>query len=139
MPIVNIIDKSIDPAGAISDVIRNDCGGIVVFIGTIRDTSEGKAVKQVEIEAYDEMAIEDLQKIVDEAYSKYKLGEIVVVHRIGVIEVGEIVVTIAVSAPHRKEAFEACREVIDRMKQTTPIWKQEFFEDGSKWAAGDSR
>lgn len=133
MPNVKITDKSIDPSTAISDVMRNDCGGIVVFIGAIRDTSEGKQVRQVEIEAYDEMAVKNLQKIVNDIYGKYELGEIIIVHRIGILEVGDIVLTIAVSAPHRKEAFDACREIINLMKKTTPIWKQEFFDDGSKW------
>jgi len=139
MPRVKITEKGIDPSSAIEYVMRNDCGGIVLFIGTIRDTSEGKQVKQVEIEAYDEMAVKEIHQILDIINSRYGLGEIILIHRIGILEVGDIVVTIAASAPHRKEAFAACREAIDRMKETVPIWKQEFFDDGSKWVEGESK
>jgi len=134
---VTITKNPIAPSSVIKKVMIDKCGGIVVFIGTIRDSFMGKHVRKVFVEAYDLLARKDLQNIVDDVQSKYDIAEIIVTHRIGELSVGDVVVTIAVSAAHRKEAFEACEEIIDRMKKTTPIWKQEFFDDGSRWVEGD--
>jgi molybdopterin synthase catalytic subunit len=84
------------------------------------------------------MAVADLRRIAAELSSEKGIGGITIVHRTGVLEVGEVVVVVAVSAPHRKEAFEVCQSIIDRLKQTTPIWKQEFFDEGSRWIGGDA-
>jgi len=136
---VTITSEPIDPSKVISAVMRKDCGGIVVFIGAIRDSFEGKQVRGVEVEAYDEMAVKDLQAIVDRAKRGNNIAEATVVHRTGTIPVGEVVVVVAVSADHRKDAFEACREIIDSLKKTTPIWKQELLDDGGRWAESESK
>lgn len=133
---VTITREKLDAGEVIGDVMRPDCGGIVVFIGTIRDSFEGKKVRRIEVEAYDEMAVDDLKKILQEAVMRHKAAEASISHRTGKLNVGDIVVVVAVSAPHRREAFQACKDIIDRMKQTTPIWKQEFFEGGSQWVGG---
>lgn len=110
-------------------------GGIDVFIGTVRDATKGKKVLKLEFEAYEKMAISEMQKIADAAFVKWSLHSVVIHHRTGVLEVGEVPVVIAVSAAHRDAAFEACRYIIDTLKQTVPIWKKEVFEDGEVWVA----
>lgn len=137
MPNVSVSSKPIDVSKIISAVMRKDCGGIVTFIGSIRDNHQGKKVKNVEIEAYDEMAAQDLGRIIGEAVSRYPIGEAAVAHRTGRLNVGDVVVVIAVSAPHRNDAFDACREIIDNMKKTTPIWKQELLEEGGRWVESE--
>jgi len=136
---VKVSKDKIDFCKVIQSVMMPGCGGIASFIGTIRDSFEGKGVKRVNVEAYDEMAVSDLRRIAAELSSERGIGGITIVHRTGSLEVGEIVVAVAVSAPHRKEAFEVCQAIIDRLKQTTPIWKQEFFNEGSRWIGGDAK
>lgn len=130
---VRLTSDPIDIGRVLDMVRRDDCGASAVFIGTIRDRFEGKQVRKVEIEAYDEMALQDMNRVVREITEKHGVRAVSVVHRTGTLAVGETVVVIAVSAPHRREAFDACREVIDGLKKTTPIWKQEFFENSSRW------
>ena len=110
-------------------------GGIDVFIGTVRDATKGKTVQRLEFEAYEPMAIKEMHKIADDALSKWPVQKLLIHHRTGVLEVGEVPVIIAVSCAHRDATFEACRYVIDTLKQTVPIWKKEIFEDGEVWVA----
>jgi molybdopterin synthase catalytic subunit len=135
---VSLTSEPIDPSKVISSVMRKECGGIVVFIGAIRDSSGGKPVKRVEVEAYGEMAVKDMQAIIDRARKKHPVAAATIVHRTGRLFPGDIVVVIAVSAPHRREAFDACGEIIDAMKKTTPIWKEELMDGGGKWVEGES-
>lgn len=116
-------------------IISPDCGGIDVFIGTVRNVTKGKNVLQLEFEAYEKMALSELQKIAQQAFDKWPVQKAVIHHRTGVLKVGEIPVIIAVAAAHRDAAFDACRYIIDTLKQTVPIWKKEFFEDGEVWVA----
>ncbi len=108
-------------------------GAVVTFAGVVRNHFEGRAVVAVEYEAYRPMAENELREIAEEAGRRHGATGIAVHHRIGRLTVGEASVVIAVSAPHRAEAFAACREVIDRLKQTVPIWKREVFADGAEW------
>jgi molybdopterin synthase catalytic subunit len=110
-----------------------ESGGIDVFIGTVRNATKGKKVLKLEFEAYESMAIAEIEKITKHAFEKWPVQKILVHHRTGVLEVGEVPVVIAVSAAHRAAAFEACRYIIDTLKQTVPIWKKEFFDDGEIW------
>ena len=110
-------------------------GGIDVFIGTVRDTTKGKTVVRLEFEAYEAMALKEMHKIAEQAFSKWPIQKLLIHHRAGVLKVGEVPVIIAVSCAHRDAAFEACRYVIDTLKQTVPIWKKEIFEDGEVWVA----
>ena len=110
-------------------------GGIDVFVGTVRDATKGKPVVRLEFEAYKSMAIKEMEKIAGQAHNKWPVQKILIHHRIGVLQIGEIPVIIAVSAAHRDAAFEACRYIIDTLKQTVPIWKKEIFEDGEVWVA----
>jgi molybdopterin synthase catalytic subunit len=119
----------------IDAVMSTQSGGIDVFIGTVRDATKGKKVLRLEFEAYEAMALSELQKIAADVRTKWPVHKIVIHHRTGVLYAGEVAVVIAVSAAHRDAAFEACRYAIDRLKQTVPIWKKEVFEDGEVWVA----
>jgi molybdopterin synthase catalytic subunit len=111
-------------------------GGLDVFIGTVRNHSQGKRVRHLEYSAYIPMAEKVMRAIEEEIKSKWIVDAVAIVHRVGVLQVGEIAVVAAVSAPHRKEAFEACRDAIEKVKAIVPIWKKEHFEDGLAWVVG---
>ena len=111
------------------------CGGIDVFIGTVREVTNGKTVVRLEFEAYEKMAMNEMKKIAEEVLQNWPVHKIVIHHRTGILYIGEIPVVIAVSAAHRDAAFEACRYTIDTLKKTVPIWKKEIFEDGEVWVA----
>jgi molybdopterin synthase catalytic subunit len=110
-------------------------GGTAVFVGTVREQTQGKAVKHLEFEAYKPMAISEMRKIAEQVVSKWQAEHVVIHHRVGKLAIKEIAVVIAVATPHRKAAFEACEFCIDTLKETVPIWKKEFFEDGAVWVA----
>lgn len=134
MVFVKVSPEEVDVLGSIKRVMSPECGGISVFVGTVRDNYDNKPVRGVSIEAYDAMAVEDLERIAKEVKNEFGVREISIQHRTGKLDVGDVIVVIAVSAPHRKEAFAACRVVLERLKKTTPIWKQEFLDDGQRWA-----
>ncbi|GAB4495864.1 MAG: hypothetical protein OHK0019_26190 [Saprospiraceae bacterium] len=112
-----------------------DAGGTVIFIGTVRNQTAGKRVLRLEFEAYEPMAVSEMQKIAKQAIEKFPVQKIAIHHRTGILEIGEVPVIIAVSASHRAAAFEACQYCIDTLKQTVPIWKKEIFEGGEVWVA----
>ena len=116
-------------------VASESAGGTAVFIGTVRNTTKGKAVVRLEFEAYEPMAISEMKKIAEYAKEKWAAEKICIHHRVGVLNIGEIPVIIAVSTPHRKAAFDACQYCIDTLKKTVPIWKKEIFKDGEVWVA----
>ena len=109
------------------------CGGIDVFVGTVRNHTKGKSVKQLDFSAYGPMAVKEMQKIAERALEKFEVHKIAIHHAEGVLKIGDIPVIIAVSAAHRNAAFEACLFAIDTLKETVPIWKKEYFEDGEVW------
>ena len=110
-------------------------GGINIFIGSVREFTAGKRVISLEFEAYEKMAIQEMHKIAEQVQHKWSVNKILLHHRTGRLSVGQIPVLIAVSASHRDEAFEACRYIIDTLKQTVPIWKKEIYEDGEMWVS----
>lgn len=110
-------------------------GGIVHFVGTVRNNTKGNTVKFLDFEAYEPMAVKEMTKIGEEAILKFNVHKVAIHHRIGKLEIGEIPVIIAVSSAHRIAAFQACQYAIDTLKQTVPIWKKEFFEDGEVWVS----
>jgi molybdopterin synthase catalytic subunit len=110
-------------------------GGIVHFVGSVRNHTQGKMVTRLEFEAYEPMAISEMRKIAEQAIEKFGVMKIAIHHRIGTLEIGELPVIIAVSSAHRKAAFEACQYCIDTLKETVPIWKKEIFEDGEVWVS----
>lgn len=132
---IQILSEPLNIQACIDAVMLPECGGIDVFIGTVRNATKGKTVVRLEFEAYEKMALSEMKKIVDEVFEKFPLHKVVLHHRVGVLQVGEVPVVIAVAAAHRAAAFDACRFIIDTLKQTVPIWKKEIFEDGEVWVA----
>lgn len=119
-------------------VAQPSCGAYVLFAGTVRDNAEGRAgVTSLEYEAYAEQAVARMRAIAEEARSRWpEIGRVALLHRTGVLRVTDVSVVVAVSTPHRGEAFEAGRWCIDTLKHTVPIWKKETWEDGADWATG---
>jgi molybdopterin synthase catalytic subunit len=132
---IEIHTEPLNIQACIDWIMSPQSGGIDVFIGTVRDATKGRPVMRLEFEAYNQMAINEMHKIAKQTYGKWPVQKVLIHHRTGVLQVGEVPVIIAVSAAHRDAAFEACRYIIDTLKQTVPIWKKEFFEDGEVWVA----
>lgn len=109
------------------------CGGIDIFVGTVRNHTKGKEVKLLDFSTYKPMAIKEMQLIAERTLEKFDVLKIAIHHAEGKLQIGDIPVIIAVSAAHRNAAFEACQYAIDRLKETVPIWKKEHFEDGEVW------
>ncbi len=130
---ITIGRNRIDVAALEREVADPAAGAIVSFTGTTRRDNAGRVVLRLEYEAYEPMALSEMRKLAVEAGVRRKITRIAIAHRIGVVEIGETSVAIAVSAPHRAEAFEACRFAIDRLKEIVPIWKKEHFEGGEVW------
>src|SRR5437763_3575124 len=128
-----IVDGPIDDL-ALEDVVRTEAdGAVIVFRGVARRYSRGRDVVHLEYEAYPEMAEKVMAQIADEMKERWPISGVAIVHRTGVLQIGQASVAIAVSAPHRGEAFEAAQYAIDRLKHIVPIWKKEVWSDGSQW------
>ena len=112
-------------------------GAVVVFDGIVRDNTRGRRTLYLVYEAYPAMALAQMQQLAQEAKRQFAIREVVLVHRLGRLEIGETSVWIAVASAHRAAAFDACRWIIDTLKKTVPIWKKEYFEDGAVWADGE--
>lgn len=108
-------------------------GADLVFIGKVRDHSRGKTVLHIDYEIYDTMAIKELNRIADETLTNWKISRILIVHRYGRVNIGEPSIVIAVSSSHRDESYQGSRYIIDEIKKRVPIWKKEFYSDGSEW------
>ena len=120
------------------DEVRADAdGAVALFVGTVRDHNKGRRVLYLEYEAYAAMAEAEMQRIEDEVRERFAVSRVALVHRTGRLEIGEASVIVAVAAAHRADAFDACRFVIDTLKQRVPIWKKEVFEGGEVWIEGD--
>ncbi|WP_372792735.1 molybdenum cofactor biosynthesis protein MoaE [Lutibacter sp.] len=111
----------------------DSCGGIVTFVGTVRDSTKNKTVTLLDFSGYEPMALKEMQKIANIILEKFPIHKIAIHHAVGELKIGAIPVIIAVSSAHRKAAFEACELAIDTLKDTVPIWKKEHFEDGEVW------
>jgi len=121
----------------VASIRSGGMGAIVTFIGTVRDNSKGRDVDRIEIQVYEEMAAKQLQTIRDEAIAKFGVEEVAIVHRYGSLGVSDNIMMIAVGAGHRPEAFEACRYVLETIKEKVPLWKKEFTPDGDFWIEGE--
>jgi molybdopterin synthase catalytic subunit len=128
-----IVSQQIDVAAVTVAVAHPGAGATVTFIGTTRDHHDGRHVTRLEYEAYPEMALAEMRKIGETAQQQWPIERVAIVHRIGVVPIGDASVVIAVSAAHRRAAFEACHFAIDRLKEIVPIWKKEHFEGGEIW------
>lgn len=131
---IQLVHEPIDHAALIEQVHSKRAGAVVLFLGTVRELTEGRQTGSLDYEAYPEMARLKMAELETEARDRWPLTEIALVHRLGHLELGEVSVAVAVSAPHRAAAFEAGRFLIDRVKEVVPIWKQENWADGtSEW------
>jgi len=112
-------------------------GALAIFEGIVRNNSRGRSTRFLDYEAYEAMAINEMERLAQAALERYQVRDVCLAHRLGRLEVGETSVVIAVASAHRGPAFEACRWLIDTLKKTVPIWKKEHFEDGAIWADGE--
>jgi len=128
-----IVSHPIDVSTVTAAAADPTSGATVTFIGMTRDHNDGRRVLRLEYEAYPEMALAEMRKIGDAALQRWPIVGVAIVHRVGVVPIGEASVVIAVSAAHRRAAFEACHFLIDRLKEIVPIWKKEHFEGGEIW------
>lgn len=133
----DVVTGPIDPRELEAAVGHPGAGAIVTFTGIVRDNSRGQPVTHLDYEAYAEMAVPQMRKIGEEIKERWPEARVAMAHRTGHLEIGEASVVIAVSCPHRAEAFEACRWGIDRLKESVPIWKKEHAADGTFWIEGE--
>ena len=130
---IDIVETDLELEPLVQCVRKNSNGAVVTFLGVVRGFSRGRNVLYLEYEAYRDMAIRKMHQVADEVREKWVIDDIAMLHRVGHLEVGERSVAIAVGAPHRKAAFEACEYAIDRLKEIVPIWKKEVWEGGEAW------
>ena len=130
---ITITEEDFNPGDLIDKARDRKVGGIVTFTGIVRDDG----ITAIDLEAYREAALQELGAIRDEALSRYDIRSVDIIHRIGTLAVGDHIVLIVVGSPHRKDAFRACEYIIDRIKETVPIWKKEYTADGSRWVPGE--
>lgn len=135
--ITALVHEPIDVVALAAFVRGKADGAIVIFDGFVRDHSKNRRTLYLEYEAYEPMALAKMQEIAAHLHDQFLVDGVAMIHRLGRLEIGETSVYIAVSAAHRAAAFEACRYAIDTLKRTVPIWKKEYFEDGSMWADGE--
>ena len=132
---IELTEQPLSPDKFTEAVRRHSNGAVVTFLGTTRDNFEGKRVVTLEYEAYDAMALKKLEEVRQELLAEFGLDDLAIGHRTGLVGLGEISLVVAVGSPHRKEAFQACHQAVDRIKEVVPIWKKEVYEDGSRWVA----
>ncbi len=135
-PIIQLTREPLQRDALVAAVSDPAVGGIVVFEGVVRNAARGKQVRYLEYDVYAEMAEQQIRTIIAEAQLRWGVERVVVAHRFGRLEIGEASVIIVVATPHRAEAFEACRYIIDTLKSTVPIWKKEVATDGEEWVEG---
>ena len=135
--LVRLQEAPLDLAPLLSFVQGPGEGAVAVFLGTVRDHHGGRRVVHLEYEAYPEMAESELRRIAEESLERFGVARVAVAHRTGRLAIGEASVAVAVSSEHRRQALEACRFVIDTLKQRAPIWKREVYEDGAVWIEGE--
>ncbi len=135
-PVIQITRDALDRDALVAAVSHPGVGGVVIFEGVVRDNARGKQIRYLEYDVYPEMAVQQIRAIIAEAEKRWGVERVAVAHRIGRIEIGEASVIIVVATPHRAEAFEACRYIIDTLKTTVPIWKKEVATNGEEWVEG---
>ena len=137
--LVRLTAEPISVDECLAAVRREDCGAVVLFLGTVRNHAGGQAVTALEYSAYERMALPGLEDLAAQVRQRFPIGEVALWHRTGTLAPGEISVVVAVSSAHRQEAFEAARWALDTLKETIPLWKKERGEGGAVWIEGDAR
>ena len=133
----SIVREVINTSQTIASLKRGEDGAALVFEGVVRNQTRGRKTLYLDYEAYEEMALEQMESLTVRAVERFQIRDVAIVHRLGRLEIGETSVLIAVASVHRAAAFDACRWLIDTLKRTVPIWKKEYFEDGAVWADGE--
>ncbi len=138
-PAQYLTDQPLDRDGMVDAVTRTSDGAVVVFEGVVRNHHQGRAVESILYEAYRPMAEKEMRAIVSDVLARFPDVRLEVSHRLGLLKVGDASIVIVCASPHRAEAFEACREMIERIKQTVPIWKKERSPEGESWVGWQGR
>lgn len=133
----SIVRTPIETSRILANIKRGEDGAAVVFEGIVRNQTRGRKTLYLDYEAYEEMALQQMERLAEQALKDFQIRDVAIVHRLGRLEIGETSVLIVVASAHRAAAFEACRWLIDTLKRTVPIWKKEYFEDGAVWADGE--
>jgi len=133
----SIVRKAIDTPQSVAGLKRGEDGAALAFEGVVRNQTRSRKTLYLDYEAYEEMALEQMESLARQALQQFQIRDVAIVHRLGRLEIGETSVLIAVTSAHRAAAFDACRWLIDALKRTVPIWKKEYFEDGAVWADGE--
>lgn len=136
-PRATIVRDPIQTARIIAEIRRGEDGAVITFEGVVRNHTRGRRTLYLDYEAYEPMALNQMESLVQAALDGFRIRDAMVVHRLGRLTIGETSVLVAVASAHRAAAFEACRYLIDTLKKTVPIWKKEYFEDGAVWADGE--
>ena len=131
-----VTPEVLEPQRVVEHVRRDEAGAVALFYGVVRDYNAGRRVLYLEYDAYPEMAEKVMRELAGEIKSRWPVTEIAAQHRTGRLEIGETSLLVAVSSPHRREAFEACHAYVDRLKESVPVWKKEVFEGGEEWIEG---
>ena len=132
-----MVQERIETQAVLEGIKRAEDGAAVVFEGVVRDSSRGRRTVCLDYEAYEDMAVKQMEELAEQARSRFPIRDVAILHRLGRLEIGETSVLIVVASAHRAAAFDACRWLIDTLKRTVPIWKKEYFEDGVVWADGE--
>ena len=134
---IEITAAPLAPEPFLQHVRRDESGAVALFLGVVRDNSHGRRVLYLEYDAYPEMAERKLREVAEEALARWPITDVAIAHRTGRLEIGETSLLVAVSSPHRHDAFAACHHIVDRIKEVVPIWKKEVWEGGEAWIEGD--
>ena len=134
---IEITTGPLAPEPFLQHVRHDESGAVALFLGVVRDHSHGRRVLYLEYDAYAEMAERKLREVAEEALARWPVTDVAIAHRTGRLEIGETSLLVAVSSPHRQEAFAACHHIVDRIKEVVPIWKKEVWEGGEAWIEGD--
>jgi molybdopterin converting factor subunit 1 len=137
MPRCGIVREPIRTAETSASLREGEDGAVIAFEGVVRNNTRGRRTLYLDYEAYEPMALKELEALAEQAMREFKIRAIRIVHRVGRLEIGETSVLIVVASAHRRAAFDACRFAIDTLKKRVPIWKKEYFEDGAVWADGE--
>jgi len=132
-----VTSEPLDPKKAIEAVRRDEAGAVLLFLGVVRNENLGRRVLHLEYEAYPELARRVMEELAQEARARFRLTEVAIMHRTGLLPVGETSLVVAVSSPHRGEAFRGGQWLVDRLKERLPVWKKEVFEGGEEWIEGE--
>lgn len=138
MDFFELTDESLNVGEIARRVVPENCGAIVTLDGFVRKFTKGRETEYLVYEAYEPMALKEMEKLIQRARERFQIENVGIVHRLGKLEIGETSVVISVAAPHRRAAFEACEWLIKELKRTVPIWKKEIYSDGEIWIEGDS-